>query len=90
VYLLFMHQKTPINYKGFDAGTGHSEKAVSSLMDRLKKQFSTDAKPGDAAALVATGADKLKATPKKRAAAPKTAMDGEVSTLSRAKRPWPI
>lgn len=69
-----MHQRTPIIYKGFDAGTGHSEKAVSSLMDRLKKQFVTDAKPGDAAALV----EKSKATPKKRGTAAKTAVDDEV------------
>ncbi len=65
-----MHQNvSPINYDGFDPGTGHSKRAMQGIMERLKKQYITDAKPGDAAATVASGA-------KKRARPAKDAVEG--------------
>lgn len=79
VYLLLQHQKLPsINYDGFDPGTGHSTRALQGLMDRLKKQFITDAKDDDGAKSVATPA----ATPKKRGRAPakKSAGDAKKAT----------
>jgi hypothetical protein len=79
-----MHQKTPIKYDGFDPGTGHSTQALKGLMDRLKKQYITDAKPGDAIGAAASvtpaangdAAATAPPTPKKRARPAKKAADG--------------
>lgn len=49
-----MHQKVSINYDGFDPGTGHSTRAIQGLMERLKKQFITNAKAGNGAATATT------------------------------------
>lgn len=54
VFLLLMHQPS-ITYDGFDCGTGHSKEAMGGLITRMKKQFITDAKPGDIGAAAATG-----------------------------------
>ena len=65
-----MHQGlSPIKLDGFDPGTGHSTRAIQGLLDRLKKQYITDAKEGDAQASIATKAS----APKKRGRAAKTA-----------------
>ncbi len=61
-----MHQGHPINYDGFDPGTGHSVRAVKGLMDRLKKQYITDAKHGDSVATIAISKGNAPVT-KKRA-----------------------
>ena len=74
VYLLLMHQKLDkINYEDFNPGTGHSTRAIQGLMERLKKQYITDAKNGDAAATIAS-------TPKKRGRPSKKA--GEKTKVS--------
>lgn len=69
-----MHQGNTIKVDDFDAGTGHSTEAIKSLLAHLKKQFVTDAKPGDGAASVTAAA----AVPKKRGRAAKAEEGAEV------------
>lgn len=74
MYLLMMHQLEgkPIKWEGFDAGTGHTKKALQNMVGLYKKQWITEAKPEDGANSVATaGAKDAPATPKKRGRAAK-------------------
>jgi hypothetical protein len=86
-----MHQGHPVNYDGFDPGTGHSVRAVKGLMDRLKKQYITGAKPGDGAATIATSKGNAPAT-KKRARAAKVSASATEETEARCihskEMPW--
>lgn len=68
-----IHQQkgNAIDYEGFDAGTGQNKKSIQNMIDKMKKRYITDAKPGDAAASIAEAGEdkpKVKAAPKKRAA----------------------
>ena len=45
-----MHQNNPITYEGFDSGTGHTTRAVQTMVQRLKNEIKAEENVTDDAA----------------------------------------